>query len=563
MIQAPSAYAQLGDLFYLSDSQTITDFYFYYKSVAIYICTVWAGLCFGYRAVTGTLWVRKSRLYLPLIIYFALVFLSYFFSEYRNIAWHGTDGLYSGAAVLLCCGFVFFYVINSITNEKCIKWFLWPLTVCIAVISVLGITQWAGSDFFRSTLGQKLLVPNSETISGEMTWSIIDNLAGQGKTALEFVFDTAVYQTVGNPNYVALYTPLVLPLFALLFIRERNVTSHRIIWVIMFGLILFNLFASQSTGGIVGIICALIAAILLSLKSIRSNVKSIGVLAVVVIACCLLNFQTFEINHTNNSNETEQNNQPSSAKRLIEQIHTESNRVVFIIDGEEFEMTDDPATLTSLPEFIIASLEIHPDGQSIINIQIEGESRVWQFIRTSEGYRFINDIGKLVVLRDVPRVGNDEFIHLGTGRVYIWSRTLPLLKNAIFLGYGPDTFMLYFPQDDYVGRYNGDWDLRAVIDKPHNLYLNIAFGSGILSLVAFLTIIILYFYQSIRLYRNHPKNADLIDTFGRGIFIGICGFLAAGMFYDGVTSVMPLFWGLFGLGIACNILSSATKQKNN
>jgi len=37
-------------------------------------------------------------------------------------------------------------------------------------------------------------------------------------------------------------------------------------------------------------------------------------------------------------------------------------------------------------------------------------------------------------------------------RGYIWSRSLPLLRNTILVGYGPDTFAMNFPQHDIAGK---------------------------------------------------------------------------------------------------------------
>ncbi len=70
-----------------------------------------------------------------------------------------------------------------------------------------------------------------------------------------------------------------------------------------------------------------------------------------------------------------------------------------------------------------------------------------------------------------------------SGRGYIWSRTIPLLKKYILLGGGQDTFTVLFPNHDYLGKAQwGDKDL--IITKPHCMYLQIAVQSGILSLIA-------------------------------------------------------------------------------
>ena len=41
---------------------------------------------------------------------------------------------------------------------------------------------------------------------------------------------------------------------------------------------------------------------------------------------------------------------------------------------------------------------------------------------------------------------------LGSGRGYIWSRSIPLIKQAGFMGLGADTYPEYFPQNDFKGK---------------------------------------------------------------------------------------------------------------
>ena len=377
MMQGPSAYAGLGDLFYMIDSKTTADFYFFWKSVAVYICAVFALACFGYRVLSRTLCVRRSRLYIPLAAYLVLVFLSFCFSGYRNIAWYGTDGLYGGAAVVLCCGLMFFYIYNSVTDERSVKWFVWPLTICLAMASILGVTQAAGHDFLKTVSGQKMLVPNIETVTGEKAWDIIDGFAAQGGTALEFVFDNVAYQTVGNPNYVALYTPLVLPLFAFLFLREGR-APWRIVWAAAFGLILFNLFACRSSGAVVGAVFALLACAMLSGRGLFSKSKPKLALLAITAICVLLNFQALAGDVAKNilesagadrvpgvigemaegtveASDLEHLKKPMYSAHAIDRIVTNADSVEITIDGVFFALTDDPASLASAPDHVEVS----------------------------------------------------------------------------------------------------------------------------------------------------------------------------------------------------------------
>ncbi|HMA60603.1 MAG TPA: hypothetical protein VKN64_09940 [Halanaerobiales bacterium] len=62
---------------------------------------------------------------------------------------------------------------------------------------------------------------------------------------------------------------------------------------------------------------------------------------------------------------------------------------------------------------------------------------------------------------------------LGLSRGFIWSRSLPLLKETWLLGFGADTYPIYFPQDDNVGKLITFDKTRKIMDKPHNMYLRL------------------------------------------------------------------------------------------
>ena len=53
---------------------------------------------------------------------------------------------------------------------------------------------------------------------------------------------------------------------------------------------------------------------------------------------------------------------------------------------------------------------------------------------------------------EIPHANFHGLEYLGSGRLYIWSRILPMLKHDILKGSGPVTFAEVFPQNDYAGK---------------------------------------------------------------------------------------------------------------
>jgi O-antigen ligase len=138
---------------------------------------------------------------------------------------------------------------------------------------------------------------------------------------------------------------------------------------------------------------------------------------------------------------------------------------------------------------------------------------------------------------------------LGSGRLYIWMKALQMTPATMLYGRGPDTFALYFPnQDGYKRFFNQP---EAFIDKPHNLYLQNWLALGGVATVAFLALLILHAVRTWRLLNTATPSGDAY-LFAAGLYAGWFAYLISGLFYDSVVAVAPIFWIIFGLSLAVN-----------
>ena len=140
---------------------------------------------------------------------------------------------------------------------------------------------------------------------------------------------------------------------------------------------------------------------------------------------------------------------------------------------------------------------------------------------------------------------------LGSSRGYIWSRSIPLLKDTLLIGHGPDTYAGYFPQNDFMAKYKYLDNPKIVVDKPHNMYLQAGINTGVLSLLILLAMFIGYFIWSLRLYIKSDFK-DINSIIGAAVAVGILGYLVTGLFNDSIVGVASVFWCLLGIGISCN-----------
>jgi O-antigen ligase len=97
----------------------------------------------------------------------------------------------------------------------------------------------------------------------------------------------------------------------------------------------------------------------------------------------------------------------------------------------------------------------------------------------------------------------------------------------------------------------GSSGMNIIVDKPHNLYLQTAVNTGVLSLISLLFFWGIYLVNSMKIYLKGNLNS-YTEYMGAAIFLSITAYLVAGMFNDSIVAVAPLFWILLGMGIGIN-----------
>lgn len=135
----------------------------------------------------------------------------------------------------------------------------------------------------------------------------------------------------------------------------------------------------------------------------------------------------------------------------------------------------------------------------------------------------------------------------GTGRVYIWRETSKLVLARPWLGYGLGTLAYYFPQNDINKIANLD-DYSTLISKPHNMYLEIAYGAGLPAGLALLALFIMHFYHTGRRLLRAAPNQDRVSA--TALFVFFCAFAVQGLFNDIFVDGVAIFLILLGAGIS-------------
>lgn len=560
-------------------SKEATDFFSNYKMIWILMCTAFAIIMLaikGFQTKFGVL--RKSCYYIPIGIYSLCVILSTTLSEYKEISIWGFVDRYEGMFVLLAYMITLSVTILLVDCEYHIKLLFGALFASAMIIAVIGTFQYIGFDVWQTNFGKSMMLP-------------ADYMKNAGSVKFNFG-KNVIYSTLYHYNYVGSYMAMLFPLTLTLFLFIKNKVGKIFMGIISL-LMLVNWIASNSRAGVMGGILALVLLLIMMRKNIKLKKKYIIITFFIIITIfvglnisskgslsarmkTLFNEMKVAVS-PNNKKQSYENLIPlKDVKTVGDTAHVVINEDVLDIksNGSDFVFTDTikqpiKTEFNKENNKYILKDERYKDYDIGLG-NLNGISALYVFKGNIKLYfkvennliSLINNKGKEINIDNIQKWGFEGKELLASSRGYIWSRSLPLVKDTLLIGHGPDTFAAYFPQHDIKGKmyaYNGDmWQL---VDKPHNLYLQIALNTGVLSLIAILALFIMYFIKSFKLYYNNMFK-DFISIAGLGIFVAVVGYLGAAIFNDSVVSVAPVFWILLGMGISINnILTPKKKTK--
>lgn len=571
----------MEDFAWVTDTESV-DFFLYYKSIAIIILSAVMLFIIAGRLFMDGGKAKFSKAFIPMFVYALFVIISAIASEYSYFVLRGIREQFESVWVLLSYTVMAYYVFYFTNSERDIEMMFRALFAGCIVITLIGVFQYFGMDFFKSTLGQKLILPSK-------FW---DKLVG----TLTFTFEEGrAYVTLYNPNYVGMYASLMIPcLGAWMFTRKKKL--HLIAPVILLAGQIITLIAAKAKNGIVALVVGIVLyAAALCIRMVRKP----AVLAGIAVGGLALAGGIFFVgdnimNHALSDGikgifvheETQQD-------KLLEKIETgdditvyynnnilhitmdiqldsgyvyyqfrdeNGNDVPWVLDSESQMAYFEDDRYKGLGVFYT----MYNDESDIVLLGLYfndpslGEERNKYFYFTNmvsedgKYYAFNQKAGFIDLEQSEAGLFDDQPM-LFSGRGFIWSRTLPLLKKYLFVGSGPDTFEIAFPQDDMIAMRRGGYAF-STITKPHNIYLQIGVNTGVISLIAYLLFYLIYMVWCIKLYYVRRVEGNLFH-YGVGIFCSTSAYMISGIINDSTVCVAPIWWCMMGMGIAINLMA--------
>jgi O-antigen ligase len=550
------------------------DLFAYYKMAYLLIFAAAGLVLYLFLRKNNPFERAKYRYYIPLGAYSLLVLLSAVFSEYRQVAFFGFLERFEGAFVLLAYSVVLFLAMNIFCNERTVRILFGCLLASVAVITVIGVFQYFGMDLFRTKFFQNMVIP-----------AALKNEAGEFNLR---VGERIIYSTLYNPNYVGSYAAMVMPVILVLLIWTKKL-GYKLSLAALLALTAINWIGCDSRAGLFGAALAFLVLLVLYRRKIWQR-KWIA-LAVVVVALgglTVFNFATGNSVVDRISRMLTMESKGSDDKALADLQKKLAGLADVKMDDEKTEIVTEKGTLTiEVRDSILAvtdenGAEVELDYKDgIVSVMDDRFSNIYLKIKPEEGLILVNyndyDLLDILLTKDgmrstanrwmtyrngrgIESFGFEGMEAFGSNRGYIWSRTLPLLKGTVFIGKGPDTFALYFPQYDFLNKLKLYQTGGIFVDKAHNMYLQTALNTGVLSLVAMLVLFGLYAVSSIKVLWKEDFT-EFMPAAGLACFAAFCGYAAAGLFNDSNIAVSPVFWVLFGLGAGINIILIKKRYK--
>ncbi len=477
-----------------------------------------------------------NKIYFFCLMIVLSAIIAFIFSEDKSIALTGAIERFESLWIHFSYLIIYIYFINYFKKENSFKIFSYAILLSTFVVGSIGTLQFVGSNPFEYAFVQRLTIPRS--IGGVR------------------ISQLGSYSTMYNINTSASYSVFMLHILLIILLINKNkiVKIISIIDLILIGITFYN---SLSEASYIAFAGSVVACILLSVFLLLSNKKYKAFGTVVLTGVIILiGGITFILN--NNTINAKIKNIVSSAigePTTFTDWYAKGNEVTFynkdgeyikvVTNEDEFEVFENEEKLLSTEYENNKQLNIETHSFKTLQLAVFNDTN--NDIRISfNDYFYIIPSNQIILesiddfteLYHYDYFGFDGYGRLFTNRGYIWSRSLTMFFNKPF-GYGADTFFLNFPNNDDVGRaFNSQVE---IVDKPHNIFLNMAINNGFLYLIGFLGIVVVVMLDKLKLlYTNENMNVNK-----RALIIYICGmvaYLINGIATDNLVVIIMLFW---------------------
>lgn len=524
-----------GQYPWYAEEDTILDLYGYGRSIFFEVLTLFTVVVLGFHLFLYPEKRKDSRIFLPLGLYGCAAVCATIFSVNPKASLWGNFYQFQGIFVLLGYLIFAFYTYQILQHERDYRVLWYGLAASSAVLFAVGCFQMFKLDLLDLSWVQRLIMSAEQ----------FDFYGG----TMETVFSgNNVFLTLYNPNYAGVFLTMVDSVFFVLCLSEPECKKR--LWYglgLAVGLVL--LWFTYSRSVFLSLAAALAAFLWMERKRGRLILKVLlPGLAVMIAGGLLLDYW----------NDFHFLSRLIDEKKVtqLEAIETAEDGVLLHYGGEVYHISMEEGRPLVRQEgkageirpFAPIQMEVWEEaGLEWLSVAVEGYT--FYFGRQENGYFYLTENGKVEQMVKIPHLDFGGLEYLGSGRLYIWSRVLPMLPQYILVGSGPDTFAEVFPQNDYAGKAVYAETTTRIMEKPHNDYLLQWVQNGLAGMLGMVLFYMVYLKQCFAVY-GRTKKERFSQRLGYGCFLGCICYMAGSFFNDSTLYTTPLFWVFVGISLA-------------
>lgn len=528
-----------------SDYSIAQDLYAYYRSYFFVIVAIFGAIVmFFYLALYAD--KRKNvKIFIPLVVYMLMVILSTICSVNKSASLSGNYYQFQSMFVLLGYVIMCFYSYQIMEKEQDYKCIFHGILIVFAVLAIVGIFQLFKMDLLNFRWAQRLIMSKEQ----------YDVYGGE----LQTIFTgNNVFLTLFNPNYAGVYLTMVIGVMGVMAYSETR--KKQKIWYILITLMAFVfMWYTYSRATLISVTVGLVVfLLLLGKKNIHKGVKYaiLVIFSLLIVLIIADGWNGFKYMSRMVDMKKDGNLESILTKKDGVYVTYDETTYQLCMEEERIIVYDEKEGLVNLSfsEDAIVTL-IFWEEEPLMYLQIGKYEFAFGF--NSDGYYYYTENGKNDQLVEIKKVDFHGLEYLGSGRLYIWSRTIPLLSKYLLIGSGPDTFAEVFPQNDYVGKVVYADTGTRIMERPHNDFLSHWVQTGGLSLLSLLAFNICFIRKCFKKFQK--SNLDSWkERLGCGCFIGCICYFVSCIFNDGTLYTSPIFWVFAGIA-----LSAVAKREQN
>jgi hypothetical protein len=477
--------------FDMSMIPSIPNFFTYYKLVWVLLVSIILVLALIYKLYKYKQKLDVNFVLLGIALVITASVISFYLDPFKEVTAWGLFSRNNGLLAYISLFSLIYIISHFNVQSKHISFMVHTINIASLVFVIIAIFQFFGLDMTNSIWYKQIYITNEYK---HLIESI--NVSQTLFKGTSYYWASSIF---GQVNYFGAYCSIIYPLITVFALREEGVVKKSLL--------------------IIGSIMLFIGTILA--QSMGSIFTMFAVLILILISC---------VNKYN-------------YKRFLLMC------VCYTIISAVINRATNWSAFSEIYKFLIQILNSKLLVIAILMLIIYIILFMFRKRITKHRYRLISIVMLVVIL-----IGTIGFVYILNNvvesnmymlsrRGYVWHYSNELIKNNFIFGYGPDNLYYNFPQ---LNEHKSTYMPVDLIDKPHNMYLQVILDTGIFGLIGFMILLVGMLLKS---NKAIDLESDMYKhTYFKALILLILAYMLQGIVNDNTIAVQSVVYMAMGIG---------------